>query len=349
MKPVVRLAVALAAVSWSVAAPAQSIDEVCEGIPAAYAPRCAAVAQTAEAIQPRLGIVIAAGNPALGQSTAPRAEGVGRFRAAGRMNLAFLHIPDITVEDDALTPQPPTQERGVLTLVVGADASMSLLRGANGVGALDLLLSASYLPFDLLGRDVYKPASAQFSVGAGARLGLLAESARTPGIWVTSMLRRTGTVQVGNACEGEEEREPGSTQDPPSTLCRLDGDLGEVVVDLMDWSTRAAIGKQLGPVALGAGVGFDRIASDVELAVRAEAVGSGLTGRNRIHHRNTELDSDRWSAFLNASVTPLAGGSIVAELGWMQGGEAVAGFPAESDFDPAAGTFFGSVGVRLPI
>lgn len=31
----------------------------------------------------------------------------------------------------------------------------------------------------------------------------------------------------------------------------------------------------------------------------------------------------------------------------MQGGERVTGFPAKSDFDPAAGTVFGSIGGRF--
>lgn len=344
MKQAVRLAAVLA-VSWCASpARAQSLDQVCAGVSAAYAQRCVAVAQAAEAAQPRLGIVLAAGSPALGVGTGPSSGDRPRFRASGRLNLAVLHMPDIVLEDDGLMPQPSTGEMSVFTVVLGGNASVGVLEGANGIGSVDLLLSAAYLPFDLIGREVYKPASAQFSVGAGARLGLLRESTTAPDVSVTLMYRRTGAVQIGNTCEGDEENVTSST-----ATCRWAGDAGEVHVDLAGLSGRAVLGKTLGPVGLAAGVGYDRYASDLRLDIRGERVGSGLTGSNRIYHRTAELESDRWSGFLNATTSVVAGGSLVAEVGWMQGGEAVAGYAEDADFDPASGTWFGSLGARLPL
>jgi hypothetical protein len=52
------------------------------------------------------------------------------------------------------------------------------------------------------------------------------------------------------------------------------------------------------------------------------------------------------SGFLGASYA-VSRGTLVAELGWMQGGERVTGFPAESEFDPGAGTLFASFGGRF--
>jgi hypothetical protein len=60
------------------------------------------------------------------------------------------------------------------------------------------------------------------------------------------------------------------------------------------------------------------------------------------------VDNDRWSAFIDGSFTILFG-SIAAELRWMQGSDPIDALPAISDFDPKAGTFFGSIGARLSL
>ncbi len=348
MQKCIVLAAVLAA-GWTAPVRAQGLEGACAGVPAAYMDRCIATAQTAAALQPALGIAIAGGNPTPGALGAGggRLFGLPGVSASFRLNVASVHLPEITQERDVDAPPPLTEALSVVTVALGATASVGITQGVGGVGALDLLGNATYLPFDLVNREVYKTESAQFAWGVGARVGLLRESAGLPGVAVSVMRRQAGGVQVGNVCEGRDLPDPISTESPPTTLCRADGDVGDVNVDLAGWSTRGMVGKTVGPVGLAAGVGYDRYESDVALSVRGELSGSGQTGAHRIYHRTGRtLETSRWSAFLDAAAQ-LPVGSLSAELGWMQGGDALPGFAADSDFDPSGGTWFGSLGVRL--
>ena len=56
-----------------------------------------------------------------------------------------------------------------------------------------------------------------------------------------------------------------------------------------------------------------------------------------VRAENLELDDTRWSLFGNASYAWVLT-SLIAEIGWMQGGDPVAGFDASrSAFDPGEG------------
>lgn len=345
MKQAVRLAAALA-VSWSASAHAQPLQEACTGVPEVFAQRCSVVVQTAAAAQPQLGILTAGGSPVLGLSLGTPAGRLPWLQASARINLSAVHIPDIIIEDRSAYPPPLTAERTVLTGVIGADAAAKLLRGANGIGSVDLLASAVYMPFDVVNRRVYKQESAQFSLGAGARLGLLREAGPLPEVALSLMYRRTGAVQIGSVCEGEEEPDSGSAAGDSTTRCRIAGDVGQVNVDVTDLSARFTLGKTLGRMGLTAGVGFDRYATDAGLHVLGDPLGVGVTGNFRIYHRTADFESDRWSGFLNGALNVGADAAVVLELGWMQGGDAVDGF--SGDYDPGMGTVFGSFGGRLP-
>jgi hypothetical protein len=342
---------AVLAAGWTAPVRAQELEGACAGVPAVHADRCVATAQAAASMQPALGIAIAGGNPTLGSTGAGGARlfGVPGLSASFRVNVTPIRIPDVTQENDATTPPPLTQSLTAVTVAVGGTVSMGITQGVGGVGAVDLLASGTYLPFDLVNREVYKTQSAQFAWGAGARVGLLRESATLPGVSVSVMRRQVGAVQIANVCEGDDLPDPTGTDTPPSTLCRSDGDVGDFNLDLAGWSTRAAVSKAVGPVGLAAGVGYDRYESEVGLDIRGGEIGAGQTGAQRIYHRpSRSLESSRWSAFLDvAARVPV--GSIAAELGWMQGGDALPGFSADSDFDPGAGTFFGSLGFRLAL
>lgn len=354
MHKAVVLAAALAA-GWTTPALAQGLENTCAGIPAAFTDRCVATVQAAHAMQPALGITVAAGNPTPGTIGAGGARlfGLPGVSASVRVNVTPIHLPDVTVENDVPAPAPLTKELTVVNVSVGATGSagitpgVTLSPGLGGVGAIDLLASASYLPFDLVNREVYKTSSAQFAWGAGVRVGLLRESAAAPGVAVSLMHRRLGEVQIGNVCEREQLTDPTSVGTPPTTLCRSDGDVADVTLGLAGWSTRAALSKTVLGLGLAAGVGHDRYESDVDINVRGDLTGAGQTGGHRIYHRpGGSLESSRWSAFLDVA-RALPVGALAAEVGWMQGGERVAGFSDASDFDPAAGTWFGSLGARF--
>ena len=55
---------------------------------------------------------------------------------------------------------------------------------------------------------------------------------------------------------------------------------------------------------------------------------SGVSTEEIYRFNNVKVDNDRWSAFLDASFTLLIG-SLVAEVGWMQGSDPIEGFSLE--------------------
>jgi hypothetical protein len=335
---------ALAAAAALFAAPAAAqndIGNVCESIPAIAAEQCVIVAQAVDAAQPQLGILMAGGNPTLGTASTGgvRLGLIPRVSLTGRINVVGARLPDIREEADG-----QTDKFTVPAPAVGANLSVGLTQGFSvapmigGFGAIDLLGSVSVLPLSLLGDEFGDNA---FSWGAGARVGLMRESFVTPGVSVSLMYRSLGDVRFGEVCPGTE-----APAGDNRSLCSTDGDFGEIEFGLDNWSARAAVSKRLLGLGLTAGVGYDRFETSADFAVRAPGPPVGTEQVYRFN--DVAVDNDRWSAFIDGSFTILFG-SVVAELGWMQGSDPIQGFPSTSDFDPKEGTFFGSIGARLSL
>lgn len=335
---------ALAASAALFAAPAAAqndIGNVCESVPAIASEQCVIVAQAVDAAQPQLGILMAGGNPTLGTASTGgvRLGLIPRVSLTGRLNVVGARLPDIREEADG-----QTDKFTVPAPAVGANLSVGLTQGFSvapmigGFGAIDLLGSVSVLPLSLLGDDFGDNA---FSWGAGARVGLMRESFVTPGVSVSLMYRSLGDVSFGEVCPGSEV--PAGDN---RSVCSTDGDFGEIEFGLDNWSARAAVSKRLLGLGLTAGVGYDKFETSADFAVRAPGP---PVGNEQVYRFNdVSVDNDRWSAFIDGSFTILFG-SVVAELGWMQGSDPIQGFPSTSDFDPKEGTFFGSIGARLSL
>lgn len=350
------LAVVLAV---GVGVPAGAQEEVpaaCSGVPVVFAGRCTAAVQTAHSVQPQLGILVAGGLPGLSAGTRGMRLGpLPRVNASARAGFVQLRMPRITEEANEPAPAPPAplnQELTVLAVALGADVSFGVSPGLGvgpgvRVGAVDVLASATYVPFDLISREVFHSRSAQVALGAGVRLGVLAESGALPGVTVSVTYSRLGTVQIGTACEGEQQPDPFSSSNPPATICRGEGDVAQASVSTATLSTRAAVSKRLGPLGLAAGAGYDRFSGDFDVEVLGSR-GTPIFPTRVYHSPGGEVENERWSGFVNASFA-LPFGALSGEAGWMQGGERVPGFPEASEFDPAAGTFFGRIGARLSL
>lgn len=339
----------LAAAALAFAAPlaAQNdINTVCNtGILVLAVEECTVVAQAVDAAQPQLGILMAGGNPILGTASTGgvRLGLIPRVSVTARVNVVAARLPDIREE---LQGGENVQEFAVPAPAVGANVSLGLTQGFSvapmigGFGAIDLLGSVSVLPLSLL--DDFGDNA--FSWGAGARVGLIRESFVTPGVSVSLMYRNLGDVAFGDVCSGTET--PAVENRSVCSVNDDEQDFGEIEFGLSNLSARAAVSKRLLGLGLTAGVGYDKFETDADFAFRAP---TGPGGSDQVfRYSDIAVDNDRWSAFLDASFTVLVA-SLIAEVGWMQGSDAIADFPSTSDFDPSEGTWFGSLGARLSL
>ncbi|MGH7459110.1 MAG: hypothetical protein ACREKN_08555 [Longimicrobiaceae bacterium] len=314
---------------------------------------CYTVAQAVASTQPRLGMLIAVGNPALGSTGASglRLGVIPRLGATAKLNLIFVRVPDVLLEQADGGVQDLNESLGIPLPAVGGDLSVGVFSGINvaptigGIGAVDLLGSLTWIPFSALDVEGFDEETPDFAYGVGARIGLLGESFTAPGIAVSIMYRRLDQVGFGDICPDEQ----GAPQEGVGECANDNGDLGEFSFDLTDWSTRATIGKRFLGLGLLAGVGYDRYSSRIDYGFRGNRGDLGLTGAPTYRQLDVDLSSERLSAFANLSYTLLFG-SIALEAGWQQGSDPIEGFQESfSDFDPGQGAWFGSLGLRLAI
>jgi hypothetical protein len=338
MHRVLKLVPVLAAV---VAVPLRAQDSaaLCGTVPAPYAERCIAAAQTASAVQPALGVLLAG-------SGAPPVDGALRFglvTAAVRLSAVPIAFPDILEENDLEPPPPVGGRRRLNTVAVAVDAAAVLVPGTAGFGPIEALAGAGYLPFDLISREAYPTGGAQLSWTVGARVGVLGGSALLPTVSVSHQYRRIGTLSVGNACEGSIGPASGFTEQ----ACSGAGDVAEAIFDASSWNTRVRIERGVGPLSVGGVVGHDRHRGELNVIVRGVRTAIGGARAHLLHQRGpVPLRTSRWSGFLDAAL-PVEFATLVASAGWMQGGERVAGFGTEGAFDPEAAAIHVSFGARF--
>lgn len=320
---------------------------------------CYTVAQAVESAQPQLGIVLTGGNPTLGTASTGgiRLGLLPRVSATAKANLVFVRLPDILAESAGGAAQTLNDATGIPVPALSGAASVGVFPGISlaptvgGVGAVDLLGSATWLPLGTFDVEGFSEDTPDFSYGVGARLGLLRESFTMPGISVSLMYHRLGTVSYGDVCDqpllGGIVQERNGYTVAAGPCVNGEGDPGEFAVDLGNWSTRAAVSKRLLGLGLTAGVGYDRFSSDAGFGFRTRCPDAG-TSNCYARFSDLEVDNGRWSGFVDGSFSLLVA-TFAAELGWMQGEDAIAGFPSASDFDPGSGTFFGSLGFRIAL
>jgi hypothetical protein len=155
---------------------------------------------------PQLATAIAGGSPTLAQSGA--LGGLGRFaltiRGTGVMNGAFPNIGDKPFNTNGVAQSYTTKDTPIPG--AGVDFSVGLWKGVNlaatHVGGVDAIVSALYLP-DVTGEGnefSIKAKDGNLKLGYGVRIGVLDESAITPGLYVSYLQRDLPTVSLtGNA------------------------------------------------------------------------------------------------------------------------------------------------------
>jgi hypothetical protein len=345
----------------SVQAQESGLPGACAAIEPGLRQTCQVVAQAVESAQPQVGVLVTGGNPTIGTaSTGGLRLGVlPRVSATAKANLVYARIPDIREIRVGSTDARSYGDLSIIapslsgTATVGIFPGMSLAPTIGGIGSIDLLGTTSWLPLRSLASDDFRPSSSDISYGGGLRVGLIRESFTMPGASVSLMYHKLGTVAYGEICS---DRIDTSTADganytleqgecAPTDL----GDMGEFRFDLSSWSTRAAVSKHLLGLGLSAGIGYDRFSSDLSAGLRAPSGGEALPDFSYARITDVDLSQGRWSAFVDGSFSVLVA-TIAVEAGWLQGADAVPGYPDNSsDFDPGDGTYFGSVGLRIAL
>lgn len=364
MNGIVRLLTVLALVAGATSVAAQStVAAPCDrvGQTETVRRRCLQAAQAVVSAQPQLGILLAGGNPTLGTASTSGGFRLGLFPKAtltGRLGVVFVDLPDLLADQVAGGGAGATVIRtlGVPAPALSATTTVGVFDGWNlaplvgGIGSVDVIANATYLPFDAFSTRGFSERARDLAWGGGLRVGVLRESFFLPGISVSGMYRRLGNVGFGDLCEAgivAESTEPQNGYTLRRGQCVGNGDFGQFSFDLSNWSARAAISKRLLAIGAVAGIGYDEYHSNLDYGFRGASLAGVATPTFRA--TDLELSSQTLSGFVNG-VFALPFISFVLEGGYMQGVEAIRSFEnLNSEFDPSQGTLFGSVGVRLSL
>lgn len=276
-------------------------------------------------IAPQLGTVLAGGNPT--QGVTGTLGGAGHFSVGIRGNALRASLPEIDKE----TPDAYGAQMDTYTLdtepvgFVTADLALGIFKGMplSGLGAVDLLVSASYVPeYTSPAIDVTAP-SGSLKLGFGAKVGVLKETGLLPGISVSYLNRELPRVDI-----------IGKSGDDRLSL-------NDMRVKSTSW--RAVAGKSFLFLGAGAGFGQDTYRSDasvtVTVAPRNGAPGgtSGPIGVGQKVTRNNLFGT----VWLTSQVV-----RIVGELGRVGGGDIVT-YNQFSGVQPSDSRVYASVGLSF--
>jgi hypothetical protein len=293
-------------------APAAQAQAACSNPLAADA--CAIGADLFQYMAPQLATAIAGGSHTLGIGT--NLGGFPHFAIALRANAVRGSLPTIdNVNAGAASPKNFATEEQPVPMVT-ADFALGLTKGFNlgvtRVGGIDFIGSATYVPEDF----TIAAQSSPLSIGYGARVGLLQQSALIPGIAVSYMKRDLPTFDFG------------ATSDDGATFA-----IDDFSVKTSGW--RLSAQKNLLLFQLGAGYGQDTY----NYSTAASVTASGETGTFSVAEsvkRNTMYGTLGINLFLV---------KIVGEIGQVSGGS----IPTYNTFDTAADAsrMYGTLGIRI--
>ncbi|MEX0979618.1 MAG: hypothetical protein WDZ89_00895, partial [Gemmatimonadota bacterium] len=297
----------------------------CAGAPAPLLARCVEAALAFEAVQGGFGLVGTGGGSVFpgNASTFGRRFG-SQPRTGWNLQLSGVRLtrPDVTGEGTGLPAEETATIPALLaTAGIGLFDGFSPLPTVGGVLAVDGILSGS-ITFPRgpgFGDNVY-------GYGIGLRVGLLRESFMLPGVSISTMLRGSSTIRLGDPALA-----------PPV----------DMAFDVSTISVRGTVGKDFLVVGLLGGVGYDRYRSDAEIGVRDPAAPPG--GIYRISPRG--FTTGRTVFFGGATMTYLVA-QLSAEAGWATGYDDSVGIARGSSpeaYDPTGGTPFLTLTGRLTL
>lgn len=250
-------------------------------------------------MSPQLGMILAGGNPTQGVSGAFGR--IGRFSIGLRANALNGSLPEV----DRVVPNTRGAQQSTYTIdttplgFATADVALGVYPGTPyGFGAIDLLMSAAYVPeYDNGTIDVNTP-SGSFKLGFGAKVGVVSETATRPGVSVSYLNRQLPRVDI-----------LGQSGDDNLLL-------EDVRVRSKSW--RAVAGKTFLFLGLGAGYGRDTYNSSATITVTVaprSATAGGTGGPIDLNQKLTRSNMFG-TVWIKSQILRIAG-----EFGRVSGGE----------------------------
>jgi hypothetical protein len=314
---------------------------------------CIAAAQAIVSVQPAVGILVAGGSPTIGTAGATgfRLGFIPRVSAGLRLNVVPIRLPDLLADQIGGPTGGLARRYGAPAPAFAGDVAVSVTPGFSlapafgGIGAVSLLGSASYLPFDLF-TDGFR--RSDLAYGLGARVNLLSESFVAPGVAVSLMRRAVGEVNFGNICPDGVVPLPMVDGVEPG-VCPGGGNIGEFSFDLVNWSSRLVASKHFLGIGGAVGLGYDRYRSDFDLGFRSDQQSPSPEGVFVFRTTEDDLRSSRWTVFGNLSYTLIVA-TLSLEAGWQQGTAPLTGFRnLQANFDPRGGSWYAGLGGRVSL
>ncbi|HEU4584816.1 MAG TPA: hypothetical protein VFR95_03655 [Gemmatimonadaceae bacterium] len=270
----------------------------------------------------QLGTLIAGGSAVMGRGGT--LGGFPHFNVELRANIMRASIPD--VEATGIRVGEPRRSTYAINdkwvAIPQVDASLGIFRGipvgVTYVGGVDAIASAAYVADVTSGSVSITSSDGSLRLGYGARVGIMGETALTPGVSVTYLERRLPTIAI-------IAREGGNS------LTIRDAD-----VKARSW--RVVASKSFVVFGVAAGIGQDHLRASSVLDYDVE-------GFRPDRPFMLETSPTRTNMFVDLSVTPFPLFRLVGELGRVSGGDV----QTYNRFDPAAedARVYGSVGVRV--
>ena len=286
-------------------------------------------------LTPQLSSALAGGNATLGQGGA--LGGLGHWELDVRATAVNGKLPKLNNVGLSTSGSLPTNFTADNQFIPGvsANASIGIWRGVSlgvtHVGGIDALVTATYLQ-DFDGGDVkVKLSGGNTKYGYGVRVGLLEESAVTPGVGFTYLQRDLPTLSISGASTVSA-----SGGSAPGTIA-----INNLAMKTTAWRITAS--KDLLIFGLSAGVGQDKYSTSSTLALTVNAPapigtqnGTGSAG----------FDMTRTNVFVGASIN-LFVAKLVGEVGQVSGGSVPAGKNVFGSSDPAGSRSYFTVGLRF--
>jgi hypothetical protein len=330
MKSRVIVAALLAA---AVAAPAQA------QCPTAAADGCRKAVDFLNFMTPQLSTALVGGNPTLGQGGV--LGGLGHFSIDIRASAVNGQLPKFTnvglstagaqhstfTSDQQWVPFP--------SFDVGLGLWRGFSLGVTHVGGIDALLTATYIPTNIgsdngsgsggSNKTNFKVSGSNPHFGYGVRVGLLEESAVTPGVSFAWVQRDLPTLSLTSTVDA-------SGTNPSGTIA-----LNDFTINTSAWRITAA--KSFLIFGISGGLGQDKYDANSSLTATVSAPG------NPTGTQSASLSMTRMNYFVGAYVN-LFIFKLEAEYGQVTGGTVPAAFNSFGA-DPATSRSYGTLGLRF--